>query len=94
MQKHKIFFNCTTNFKELLSTFKLKTYKACFIDIDINVKAEDLERLVNVNEKFRSEDPPFKCRIYCFYSRDIDRNITRFLQRNHIHCVKKPIQNY
>lgn len=72
----------------------MKQFKACFMDIDINAKSEDLERLVTINEKFRNEDPPFKCRIYCFHSRDIDRTKTRFLQRNHIHCVKKPIQGH
>ena len=80
----------------------MKEFKAFFIDIDINVKSEDLEKLVEYNEILRNEDPSFKCRIYCFYckihslyniwiARDIDRTKTRFLRRNHIHCLKKPI---
>ena len=79
LQKHKIYYHFAQNFKDLIKTYKLKQYKACFIDIDINVKSEDLEKLVSINEKFRNEEPPYKCRIYCFHSRDIDRTKTRFL---------------
>lgn len=78
LQKHKIYFNIALTFKDLLKIFKviiffdnfsiqLREFKACFIDIDINVKGEDIEKLVAINAKFRMDDPPYKCRIYCFY---------------------------
>ena len=80
LQKHQIFFNFATSFKDLLQTFKVrglfyqfiinfqsKQYKACFIDIDVSIKSEDLDELVDVNESFRQQTPPYKCRIYCFH---------------------------
>jgi hypothetical protein len=95
LQKHRIQFKLASGFKEFLKAFRTKNFKACFIDIDVNVKTDDLEKLVNLMTKFNEPDTPSssnnKYKIYCLYSRDIEKAKTRFLQRNNIQCVKKPI---
>jgi hypothetical protein len=42
----------------------------------------------------RADPTEPKIKIYCLYSHDIEKSKTKFLSKNHITCVKKPIQGY
>lgn len=105
LQSHRITYHLAHSFKEFIQEFRTKEYRACFLDIDIQVSFENLEKFISIMSKLKTEDESFRCtKVYClfcklkyiiinrFIARDVDKNRTKFLQRNQVYCIKKPVQ--
>ena len=45
-EKSRINFKFSKDFKDLIKDFRTRQYKACFIDIDLNIREDDLERFI------------------------------------------------
>lgn len=67
LERNKIQFKFVQNFKELLRYFKSREYQGVFIDIDTNVKGDDLERLTALHQKLKYEHEYFRPTIYCCF---------------------------
>ena len=71
MQKNKknnLEYKFVNSLYELMSEFKTKQFKACFIDIDMHFNQETLERFVGLSEQLKKGDDDFKfTQIYCIY---------------------------
>jgi DNA-binding response OmpR family regulator len=45
-EKSRINFKFSKDFKDLIKDFRTRQFKACFIDIDLNIREDDLERFI------------------------------------------------
>lgn len=53
-----------------------------------------MEKLIAIKDKLLTINNYRKYSIICLHSREIDKAKTRFLQKNKIQCLKKPVQGY
>lgn len=70
-----------------MSLYKTKEYRACFIDIDVNVRTDDLEKFVEQLNKFsnsQSVEGYQRYKVYCLYSREINKTKNKILTSDHI----------
>lgn len=68
LERSNIKFKNVATFKHFVQELKTKEYKACFIDIDLQVNTECLEKFVSILNKLKTDDESFKSsQVYCIY---------------------------
>lgn len=72
LKRHAIDFQIASSFKEFLKLYSTWNYRACFFDIDVNVREEDLEKLSELVKIYKQKVNK-KQRLFYLFSKELNK---------------------